>query len=114
MIMGFPGGSEGNVPPTRMPYISTGSWEAQSKAVAVALNQKVVDKFFKGLRRGEGARQGSWPQRPVSPLLPREVDHFLPPFFFFFSMAENMICAVNGDSPPSTSIASPIVYLTAS
>ena len=24
----------------------------QSKAVAVALNQKVVDKFFKGLRRG--------------------------------------------------------------
>ena len=26
----------------------------QSKAVAVALNQKVVDKFFKGLRRGGG------------------------------------------------------------
>ena len=23
-----------------------GSWEAQSKVVAVALNQKVVDKFF--------------------------------------------------------------------
>ena len=35
------------------------------------------------IAEGEGARQGSRPQRPVSPLLPREVDHFLPPFFFF-------------------------------
>ena len=32
--------------------------KAQSKAVAVALNQKVVDKFFKGLRRGGGSSPG--------------------------------------------------------
>ena len=28
------------------------AWEAQTEAVAIALNQKVVDKFFKGLRPG--------------------------------------------------------------
>ena len=90
-----------------------GSWEAQTEAVAIALNQKVVDKFFlKVCAEGEGARQGAQPQRPVSPLLPWEVKHFLP--LFFFPIAEIMICAESGDSPPSTATASPIGYLTAS
>ena len=57
-----------------------GPWEAQAELVVVALNQKVVDKFLKVCVEGEGARQGAQPQRPVSPLLPREVDHSLPPF----------------------------------
>ena len=46
----------------------------------VALNQKVVDKFLKACVEGKGAHQGSWPQRPVNPLLPREVEHSLPSF----------------------------------
>ena len=31
------------------------------------------DKFLKVCVEGAGACQGAWPQRPVSPLLPREV-----------------------------------------
>ena len=57
-----------------------GSWEAPAEVAAVALNQKVVDKFLKVCVEGEGARQGAGPQHPVSPLLPREVEHSLPPF----------------------------------
>ena len=57
-----------------------GSWEAQVEVVVVALSQKVVDKFLKVCIEGEGARQGARPQRPVSPLLPWEVEHSLPPF----------------------------------
>ena len=89
---------------------TSGSWEAQGDVAAVALNQKVVDKFLKVCLKGEGARQGARPQRPVSPLLPREVEQSLS---FSSSMAENMICAEGGD-PPSTAIASLIGYLTAS
>ena len=51
-----------------------------TEAVSMALNQKVVDKFLKVCAEQEGARQGTRPQRPVSPLLPREVEHSLPPF----------------------------------
>ena len=57
-----------------------GPWEAQAELVVVALNQKVVDKFLKVCVEWEGARQGAQPQRPVSSLLPREVEHSLPPF----------------------------------
>ena len=39
------------------------------EAAAIALNQKVVDEFLKVCAEGEGARQGTRPQRPVSPLL---------------------------------------------
>ena len=46
----------------------------------VALNHKVLDKFLKVCIEGEGARQGTQLQHPVSPLLPREVEHSLPPF----------------------------------
>ena len=46
----------------------------------VALNQKVLDKLLKVCVEGEGARQGAQPPHPVSPLLPREVKHSLPPF----------------------------------
>ena len=47
-----------------------GPWKAQTEAAAIALNQKVVDKFFlKVCAEQEGAHQGAWPQRPVSPLL---------------------------------------------
>ena len=35
-----------------------GPWEAQTEAVAITLNQKVVDKFFKGFRRGGGSAPG--------------------------------------------------------
>ena len=47
-----------------------GPWKAQTEAAAIAPNQKVVDKFFfKVCAEGEVARQGVWPQCPVSPLL---------------------------------------------
>ena len=47
-----------------------GPWKAKTEAAAIALNQKVMDKFFlKVCAEGEGARQGVWPQCPVSPLL---------------------------------------------
>ena len=87
-----------------------GPWEAQAEVVAIALNQKVVDKFLKVCVEGEGARQGTQPKRPVSPLFPREVEQSPS---FSSSMAENMICAEGGD-PPSTAVASPIGYPTAS
>ena len=48
----------------------------------VALNQKLLDKFLKVCVEGEGACQGALPQRPVSPLIPQEVEHSLPPFLF--------------------------------
>ena len=57
-----------------------GPWEAPAEVVVVALNQTVVDKFLKVCVEWEGARQGAQPQLPVSPLLPREVEHSLPPF----------------------------------
>ena len=57
-----------------------GPWEAQAEVVAIALNQKVVDEFLKVCVEGEGARQGAGPQNPISPLLPREVEHSLSPF----------------------------------
>ena len=55
-------------------------WEAQAEVAVFALNQKVVDKFLKVYVEGEEARQGAQLQRPVSPLLPWEVEHSLPPF----------------------------------
>ena len=50
---------------------SLGPWKGQKEAGAIVLNQKVVDKFFffKVCAEGEVARQGVWPQCPVSPLL---------------------------------------------
>ena len=57
-----------------------GPWEAQVEVAVVALNKKVVDKFLKLCVDGEGACQSPWPQRPVNPLLPQEVEHSLPPF----------------------------------
>ena len=57
-----------------------GPWEAQVEVAVVALNKKVVDKFLKLCVDGEGARQGPWPQRPVNPLLPQEVEPSLPLF----------------------------------
>ena len=69
------------------------------------------DKFLKVCVEGEGARQGARPQRPISPLFPQEVEQSPS---FSLSMAENMICAEGEDPLPSTAIASPIVYLTAS
>ena len=50
------------------------------EAAAIALNQKVVDEFLKVCAEGEGARQGTRPQRPVSPLL----TPLLILFFFLF------------------------------
>ena len=58
-----------------------GPWEVQAEVAVVALNKKVVDKFVKVCVEGEWARQGTWLQHPVSPLLPWEVEHSLPPFF---------------------------------
>ena len=57
-----------------------GPWEAQAEVVAIALNQKVVDKFLKVCVDAEGAPQDALPQRPAGPLLPQEVEHSLPPF----------------------------------
>ena len=57
-----------------------GPWKAQMEAAAIALNQKVVDEFLKVCAEGEGARQGTRPQRPVSPLL----TPLLILFFFLF------------------------------
>ena len=55
-----------------------GPWEAQTEVMAITLNQKVVDKFFKGLRRGGGSLPGkpspSSRGKALSPSL----------FFFFF------------------------------
>ena len=53
-----------------------GPWEAQAEVAVVALNKKVVDKVC---AEGEGARQVTRLKRPVSPLLPWEVEHSLPP-----------------------------------
>ena len=51
-------------------WATCGPWKAQTEVAAIALNQKVVDKFFlKVCAEGEGARQGVWPQCLVSPLL---------------------------------------------
>ena len=83
----------------------------QGEVVVIALNRKVVDTFLKVCVEGEGARQGALPQRPISPLFPQEVEQSPS---FSLSMAENMICAEGEDPLPSTAIASPIVYLTAS
>ena len=55
----------------------------------VALNQKVLNKFLKVCVEGEGALQGAWPQCPVNPLLPQEVEPQYPSFSS--SIAENMI-----------------------
>ena len=43
-------------------------WKAQTEVAAMALNQKVVDKFFvfcflKVCAEREGAHQGTWSQR---------------------------------------------------
>ena len=62
-----------------------GPWKAQTEAAAIAPNQKVVDKFFlKVCAEGEVARQGVWPQCPVSPLL-SSADFFLLLLFKSFS-----------------------------
>ena len=82
------------------------------EAAVIALNQKVVDKFLKVCAEGQGARQGTQLQCPVSPLLSQEVKHSLPPFLHQWQ--KNMICAESGDPPPSTAIASPTGSLTAS
>ena len=79
--------------------------------VAIALNQKVVDKFLV-CAEGEGDRQGARLQCPISPLLSQEVEHSLPPFLHQWQ--KNMICAESEDPPPSTTIASPTGHLTAS
>ena len=55
-------------------------WGGASGGGVVALNQKVLDKFLKVCVGGEGARQGALLQHPVNPLLPREVEHSIPPF----------------------------------
>ena len=82
------------------------------EAAAIALNQKVVDKFLKVCAEGQGAPRGAQLQCPVSPLLSQEVEHSLPPFLHQWQ--KHMICAESGDPPPSTAIASPTGYLTAS
>ena len=46
-----------------------GPWEVQTEVAVIALNPKVVGKFLKVCAQGEGARQDTRPQRPVSPLL---------------------------------------------
>ena len=58
---------------------TSGPWEEKAEVATFTLNQKVVDKFLKVCVEGKGARQGAWPQHPVSPLLPQEVEHSLPP-----------------------------------
>ena len=93
-------------------YVNWGiprSWKVQGEVVVIALNRKVVDTFLKVSVEWEGARQGTQPLCPVSPLLPQEVEHGLPPFLHQW----NMIC-VGGEPASSTAIASPIGYLTAS
>ena len=57
-------------------------WEGASRGGISALNQKVLDKFLKVCVGGEGARQGALLQHPVNPLLPREVEHSIPPFLY--------------------------------
>ena len=93
-------------------WVTPGPWEVQAEVAVVALNQKVLDKFLKVYIEGEGARQGARPQRPVSPLLLREVEHSVP--LFLCQKAENMICVEDGDLLPFTARASSIGYLTAS
>ena len=43
-----------------------GPWEVQTEVAVIALNPKVVGKFLKVCAQGEGARQDTRPQRPVS------------------------------------------------
>ena len=57
---------------------------AQSKAVAVALNQKVVDKFFKGLHRGGGSSPGRSAAASCKPSPSSGCRPLSPTFFFFF------------------------------
>ena len=57
-------------------------WGGASGGGVVALNQKVLNKFLKVCVEGEGALQGAWPQCPVNPLLPQEVEHSIPPFLY--------------------------------
>ena len=85
------------------------------EAVVITLNQKVVDKFFKGLRRGGGSSPGRSAAASCKPS-PSSGGKALSPsfFFFFFPIAEIMIYAESGDSPLSTAIASLKGYLTAS
>ena len=66
-----------------------GSWEAQSKAVAVALNQKVVDKFFKGLRRGGGSSPGLSAAASCKPSPSSGGRPLSPSFFFFLQWQKN-------------------------
>ena len=64
-------------------------WEGASRGGISALNQKVLDKFLKVCVEGEGAHQGAWPQCPVNPLLPQEVE---PQYTSFSSsVAKDMI-----------------------
>ena len=80
-----------------------GFWEAQMEAVAIALNQKVVEKFFKGLHRAGGSSPGCSATASCKPS-PSSGGRAVS--LLFLSMAENMICAEGGD-PPSTTIPSP-------
>ena len=69
-----------------------GSWEAQSKAVAVSLNQKVVDKFFKGLRRGGGSSPGLSATASCKPSPSSGGRGLSPPFFFFVNGRNYDLC----------------------
>ena len=55
-------------------------WGGTRGGGVVALNQKVLDKYLKVFIEEKGTRQGVRLQCPVNPLLPREVEHSIPPF----------------------------------
>ena len=82
-----------------------GPWKAQTEVAAIALNQKVVDRFLKVCAEGEVARQGAWPQCPVSPLLsPLLISSsffslnlsqvFFPSLYLFFFLFSSLLLSI--------------------
>ena len=91
----FPGMLKPGIYTSCLPSCSNSPFSLQSCLKfhpAIALIRKWWISFLKVCAEGEGARQGAQPQRPVSPLLPWEVKHFLPLFFFFSNSRNYDLC----------------------
>ena len=69
-----------------------GPWEAQTEAVAITLNQKVVDKFFKGLRREGGSSPGRSAAASCKPSPSSRGKALSPSLFFFFNSRNYDLC----------------------
>ena len=69
-----------------------GPWEAQTEAVVITLNQKVVDKFFKGLHRGGGSLPGHSATASCKPSPSSGGKALSPSFFIFFNSRNYDLC----------------------